>query len=572
MEQTSLNDSAILAENRALRQQIADLQQQLAAYSIHNTSPTTVAPSNLPITQSVLESFPVPLVIYSYDGTVLAMNEQTEQLFGISRTALVGIYNTFADPTTQDSGFADLFVQARSGSPASIKPTLYNAPTNLPENGHTHENGSTPKQEWFTGTLFPIFEDGVARYVVGMYYSITAQIEAETARQRLTDELQQQATELRTFKLVAENAPDAITIVSLDGVLQYANPAHRAMTRYGDRVIGMKINDFIDPSEIQRIAEVMVSSIQNKTSWSGLVKLRYPDGNPWIAQASSFLLTDENGMPHGTAGIFRDVTAQQAQEQELRTFAAIVENTPDGVFLVDNLHISYANPAFQGMVGATESLVGTPVATLFANDTTATFDTFRNDVLRQSSWQGTLAFRRRNGDTFSGQTSSFVFFDAEGNPRVAGGIVRDLTEQQRAEQERVALQEQVIMAQQATLRELSTPLIPIADDVIAMPLVGNMDSYRAQQVLETLLEGVARHQANVAILDITGVSVVDSQVANALLRAAQAVQLLGAQVVLTGIRPEVAQTLVGLGVDMSSIITRGSLQAGIAYATRKKKE
>jgi rsbT co-antagonist protein RsbR len=72
--------------------------------------------------------------------------------------------------------------------------------------------------------------------------------------------------------------------------------------------------------------------------------------------------------------------------------------------------------------------------------------------------------------------------------------------------------------------------------------------------------------AQVAILDITGVPVVDTQVANALLRAAQAVKLLGAQVVLTGIRPEVAQTLVGLGVDLGDIVTRGTLQSGIAFA------
>jgi rsbT co-antagonist protein RsbR len=100
-----------------------------------------------------------------------------------------------------------------------------------------------------------------------------------------------------------------------------------------------------------------------------------------------------------------------------------------------------------------------------------------------------------------------------------------------------------------------------------MPLIGSVDSRRAQQVIETLLEGIAGSSARVAILDITGVPVVDTQVANALIRAAQAVKLLGAQVVLTGIRPEVAQTPVGLGTDLSGVVTRSSLQSGIAYAT-----
>src|SRR6185295_2919913 len=106
--------------------------------------------------------------------------------------------------------------------------------------------------------------------------------------------------------------------------------------------------------------------------------------------------------------------------------------------------------------------------------------------------------------------------------------------------------------QAAALDELSTPLIPISDDTVIMPLIGNIDSRRAQQVIEALLEGVAETRTQVAILDITGVPVVDTQVANALIGAAQAVKLLGAQVVITGIRPEVAQTLVGLGVDLSN--------------------
>jgi rsbT co-antagonist protein RsbR len=150
-------------------------------------------------------------------------------------------------------------------------------------------------------------------------------------------------------------------------------------------------------------------------------------------------------------------------------------------------------------------------------------------------------------------------------------LVENITERKRAEDllRQSITQEETIRAQEAALAELSTPLIPISDAVMVMPLIGAVDSRRAQLVLEALLEGVASSHALVAILDITGVPVVDTQVANALLRAAQAVKLLGAQVVLTGIRPEVAQTLVGLGADLSGIVTCGSLQTGIAYATSR---
>jgi rsbT co-antagonist protein RsbR len=151
-------------------------------------------------------------------------------------------------------------------------------------------------------------------------------------------------------------------------------------------------------------------------------------------------------------------------------------------------------------------------------------------------------------------------------------IIRDISERRQAEeaQRRNITQEETIRAQAAALAELSTPLIPLSDKVVVMPLIGAVDSRRAQQVLETLLQGIAANGVEVAILDITGVPVVDTQVANALLQAAKSVKLLGARVMLTGIRPEVAQTLVGLGADLSGIVTHGTLQSGIAAVLRQR--
>ncbi len=163
-------------------------------------------------------------------------------------------------------------------------------------------------------------------------------------------------------------------------------------------------------------------------------------------------------------------------------------------------------------------------------------------------------------------TTKFPIRDAMGAATGICGISSDITERKRAEEERAALQEQVIAAQRVALHELSTPLVPIADGVIAMPLVGMIDSARAAQILQSLLEGIGRLHAHTAILDITGVRIVDTQVANALLGAARAARLLGARVVLTGISPNVAQTLVRLDTDLTGITTLGTLKSGIAYA------
>ncbi len=142
----------------------------------------------------------------------------------------------------------------------------------------------------------------------------------------------------------------------------------------------------------------------------------------------------------------------------------------------------------------------------------------------------------------------------------------DITERKKLELEEQQRKEELIEHQAAQLAELSTPMLSISETTVVMPIVGAIDTRRVQMIMQTLLNGVADTRATVVIMDITGVPVVDTQVANALIRTSQAVALLGAKVVLTGIRPEVAQTLVGLGVDLSNIVTRGTLRDGIAFA------
>jgi anti-anti-sigma factor len=128
------------------------------------------------------------------------------------------------------------------------------------------------------------------------------------------------------------------------------------------------------------------------------------------------------------------------------------------------------------------------------------------------------------------------------------------------------LQEQVISAQRKIIHELSTPIVPINDNILVLPLIGAIDSTSAQQIMETMLGAIVEQRAQVLIVDITGILVVDTQVANYLLESAQAARLLGAQVILVGIAPEVAQTIVQLGVDLSSIITRSTLKDGLQFA------
>jgi rsbT co-antagonist protein RsbR len=119
---------------------------------------------------------------------------------------------------------------------------------------------------------------------------------------------------------------------------------------------------------------------------------------------------------------------------------------------------------------------------------------------------------------------------------------------------------------QAAIRELSTPVIQLYERVLLLPLIGTIDTARAMQIMENVLMRVAERQAKVIIVDIAGVPVVDTRVANHLLQTTEAVRLLGASTVLTGISPQVAQTMVQLGVDLSKMHTRASLEEGLELA------
>lgn len=122
----------------------------------------------------------------------------------------------------------------------------------------------------------------------------------------------------------------------------------------------------------------------------------------------------------------------------------------------------------------------------------------------------------------------------------------------------------------ALVAELSTPVIPVLTGVLVLPLVGTIDSRRAQQITEQVLEAVERERAATIVLDITGVITVDTQTAQLLLRTAQAVRLLGAEPLLVGISPEVAQTMISLGVELRGLHTFADLRAGLAYALARQ--
>jgi rsbT co-antagonist protein RsbR len=165
--------------------------------------------------------------------------------------------------------------------------------------------------------------------------------------------------------------------------------------------------------------------------------------------------------------------------------------------------------------------------------------------------------------TRSGERIPFEFVGAllrgdDGAPFAISTVGRDVTHRKQVERR--------LEKQAREILELSTPAIEVWEGIVAVPLIGTLDSERTERFAEGLLEAIVVNQVEVALIDVTGVPAIDTMTAHHILETIAAVRLLGARVVLTGVRPAIAQTLVHLGIDLSGVITRSSLAAGLRKA------
>ena len=166
---------------------------------------------------------------------------------------------------------------------------------------------------------------------------------------------------------------------------------------------------------------------------------------------------------------------------------------------------------------------------------------------------------RKDGTRFWANVIITALRDQNGQLRGFGKLTRDLSERRMAE-ERIKRQAHEIFEMAAV------PVVQVWEGIVLVPLIGTLDSQRTQQLMERLLHRVTETASPVALLDITGVPTIDTQTAQHLIETVSAVRLLGAEVILTGVRPTIAQTLVHLGIDLSNVITRSSLSAGLRMA------
>lgn len=497
----------------------------------------------------IIETTNLLVVEIDAGGRITYINPECQRYLRVSpKECLQQIAWTFIHPEDQDrvrEHFRALIAQQQPSDTFETRLLL--------------RDGSTLHLQW---TIALYFNDS------GQFSSLTAIAHDIDQLYHMRTKQQQQEEELQTFKLLVELAPDGIAITDTQLRMIYANRAFCTLLGY-ESLIGKTVVDITYPDDHHQLAGI-TETLQQGQSVHTMIRYVRSDGTLITVQASALGLYNREGQLTGFASINRDVTAQIEAEEELRQSEQrnriLLAAIPDLMFLlsIDGVFLDYKSGPTGRLLVPPEMFLNRHVTEVLP-PALATQILQRIDALRRSGEMQTFEYQIEVDNQIEDYEARMVLL--QDNVIV---LSRNITAQRQAERERSAMQEQIIQAQQATLRELSTPLMPIANGVVAMPLIGAIDSARAQQIMESLLYGVAEYKARVAIIDITGVKVVDTQVAGALIRAAQAARMLGAEVVLTGISPEIAQTLVNIGAELTAMKTKATLQEGIRYALTDK--
>lgn len=281
-----------------------------------------------------------------------------------------------------------------------------------------------------------------------------------------------------------------------------------------------------------------------------------------IDEANEFGLLAQS-FDHMTAQLNQTVIELEYNEARFRS---IIESVPIGMHIYQisdsgRLVFIEANPAAADIFDvATEEEKGRPVLEAFPIFAETELPSrFYDAAANGTVWQTEEMI-------LGGRGYAIYAFQTSPDHMVVAFL--DVSERIQAEAERGRLQQEIIEAQRAAIRELSTPIIPVVRDVIVLPLVGSIDAERAREITRGLLEGITRYNARVVIIDITGVSIIDSEVANHLNKTFKAARLKGSYTIITGISDEVAETIVDLGIDWSKLETLRDLQSGLLSALR----
>ncbi len=260
-------------------------------------------------------------------------------------------------------------------------------------------------------------------------------------------------------------------------------------------------------------------------------------------------------------GTLRDAEERIKHEIKLKLLDAINDHLPICLWAIDERGVFVLHEG-KGLAAAgfkPGQFIGLNLFELYPEEGTA---------MVRKALEGTMSYFVVEIDGIHWESWYLPIQNERGDVTHVVGVTLDITTSKRTEQE-LRGKLQLIERQQEVIRALSTPILQVWDSVLTLPLVGMFDTTRAADVMDGVLREVVRTQARYAILDLTGIEVMDTETVNHLLKLSSAIRLLGAEGIITGIHPAIAQTLVGLGVDLSSIETRSTLRQGLEHCIRR---
>ena len=371
-------------------------------------------------------------------------------------------------------------------------------------------------------------------------------------------------TNQEMLSLLVESVKDyAIIILDAQGFVATWTPAAERLNGYrADEIVGKHFSAFYTKEDVSAgkcERELEVAAQEGRFEDEGW-RVR-KDGSRFWANVVITALRSEDGTLRGFGKVTRDWTAQRRAEERARGF---VESAADAIVIVNPKgEIVLVNSQTEALFGYSRAeLLGQAVEKLIPERFRSQHPGHRNKYFvepRPRSMGANLSLYalHKDGHEFPVEISLSPVETEEGT--MVTSSIRDATERRQTEEK--------LRKQSKEIMEMATvPVVQVWEGVLLVPLIGTLDSSRTQQLMERLLQRLTESQSAVALLDITGVPTIDTQTAQHLIETIKAVRYIGAEVVLTGVRPVIAQTLVHLGVDLSTVITRSSLRAGLREA------
>jgi rsbT co-antagonist protein RsbR len=256
------------------------------------------------------------------------------------------------------------------------------------------------------------------------------------------------------------------------------------------------------------------------------------------------------------------MSLNEKNTQKLKLFDSIINMIPQKVFVKDkDYKWLYANDKLLKDLALTlDELVGKTDFDLFARELAEKYHNDDKRIVQKGENEYLEERYVVQGQESYVATTKIPIKDEKGNNAGVLGLFQDITKEKQMEEK--------IKQQAKEILENATPVVQLIEGIVVAPIIGTLDSSRTQQVTEKILQSIVETRSTIALLDITGVPTVDTVTASHLIETIAAVKLLGAHVILTGIRPAIAQTIVHLGVDLSNVITQSSLENGFRIALK----